>query len=69
MPSDAMKFLMEREEAADNMHDRHLMRRMISQWDSKEKEAASFADRPLKIFLQNCDQYYLVTERMKYEYE
>ncbi len=54
MPSRAMVFLKERLAETDNVHDRTLMRRMISQWDEKEKEAASFADRPLKIFLQNC---------------
>lgn len=69
MPSEAMKFLKERELAAENLHDRYLLRRMIGQWDEKEKEAASLEDRPLKIFIQNCDQYYLITERMIYEYE
>lgn len=52
--SEQVAYLRERLKTETDPVERASLRRMLTNWRDTE-------DQPLKIFMQNCDQYYLVT--------
>lgn len=65
--SEALNYLEMRLTKAKNYDEASIIRKMITQWSEKEQMIADERARPLKIFLANCDQYYLITERMNHD--
>lgn len=51
----AVAYLRARLKAETDPVEREAQQRMLNNWRADE-------DRPLKIFMQNCDQYYLITD-------
>ena len=51
----AVQFLRKRLLTEVDSLERVSLERMLRNWREEE-------DRPLKIFMQNCDQYYLITD-------
>ena len=51
----AVAYLRERLKHETDPVERAAQQRMLNNWRADE-------DQPLKIFMQNCDQYYLITD-------
>ena len=62
--SEAINYLEMRLEKAKNFDEAAVIRKMIAQWNEKEQEYADRRARPLKIFLANCDQYYVIMDHV-----
>ncbi len=62
--SSAINYLEYRLEIAKNFDEAATIRKMIKQWTEKEQEYADRRARPLKIFLANCQQYYLIMDHV-----
>ena len=66
--SEAINYLEYRLTIAKNYDEAATIRKIITQWSSLEQEVAN--DRaaaryePLKIFLANCQQYYLIMDHV-----
>ena len=65
--SEAINYLELRLTKAKNYDEAATIRKMINQWSEKEQEYADRRARPLKIFLANVQQYYLITESMTHD--
>lgn len=62
--SSAINYLEYRLDKAKNYDEAATIRKMIKQWSDKEQEYADRRARPLKIFLANCDQYYVIMDHV-----
>lgn len=62
--SSAINYLEYRLTIAKNYDEAATIRKMITQWSEKEQEYADRRARPLKIFLANCQQYYLIMDHL-----
>lgn len=65
--SQAINYLEMRLAKAKNFDEAAVIRKMIAQWNEKEQEYANRRARPLKIFLANCQQYYVIMESMNHD--
>jgi hypothetical protein len=65
--SQAINYLEMRLAKAKNYDEAATIRKMINQWSEKEQEYADRRARPLKIFLQNCDQYYVIMDHVSWQ--
>lgn len=64
MMSSAINYLEYRLSIAKNYDEAATIRKMITQWSDKEQEYADRRARPLKIFLANCKQYYVIMDHV-----
>ena len=62
--SSAINYLEYRLDKAKNYDEAATIRKMIKQWSSIEQEIADLRAKPLKIFLANCQQYYVIMDHL-----
>ncbi len=65
--SEALNYLEYRLGKAKNYDEAATIRKMIKNWSDIEQQHANLRARPLKIFLANCQQYYLIKESMSHD--
>lgn len=62
--SEALNYLEYRLGKAKNFDEAAVIRKMIHQWSDIEQQTADHKAEPLKIFLANCDQYYVIMDHV-----